>query len=99
MSIRLKDRVALYYMAATALLMALAFVALYLGVRHAVIRNLDELLAYEAEKHLAEVEAGSTGLYFRNRQELEEREHREIQTNPIFIQLMSTKGKVMDQLQ
>ncbi|MFO0398115.1 MAG: sensor histidine kinase, partial [Sphingobacteriia bacterium] len=85
-----------YYMAATALLMALAFVALYLGVRHAVIRNLDELLAYEAEKHLAEVEAGSTGLYFRNRQELEEREHREIQTNPIFIQLMSTKGKVMD---
>ncbi len=93
---RFKDRIALQYLWATALLMALAFLVVYLVTAQVVFSNLDADLDYEAEKHTYEVEIKGDSIHFYNKAEWEEREHREVQVNPVFIQVIDLEGRVMD---
>lgn len=83
-------------MIATAIIMAIAFGAVYFIVRGTVISNLDSDLSYEAHKHSHEIKLVGNKIVFDNKSEWEEREHREIQVNPVFIQLIDQKGKEMD---
>ncbi len=96
MNISFKNRIALYYMMATAIIMAVIFSAIYIGVHQTVMLNLDEDLAYEAEKHTHEIVIQEDSIHFINKAEWEEREHREIQVNPVFIQLIDVNGRLMD---
>jgi signal transduction histidine kinase len=96
MSISFKNRIAFYYMVATALIMAVAFGAIYFLVEQTVLRNLDNDLSYEAKRHSGEINIVGDSIQFKNKAEWEEREHREIQVNPIFIQLIDKKGRLMD---
>lgn len=83
-------------MIATASIMAIAFGAIYFIVQETVIRNLDNDLSYEAQKHTKEIKIIGNRIVFKNKAEWEEREHREIQVNPVFIQLIDKQGNVMD---
>jgi signal transduction histidine kinase len=83
-------------MIATALIMAVAFGTIYVVVQETVIRNLDQDLSYEAEKHTGEIRITGDSLVFSNKAEWEEREHREIQVNPVFLQLIDHQGRLMD---
>ena len=83
-------------MAATAIIMAVAFSAIYFIVQETVMRNLDNDLSIEAEKHTDEIKIIGDSIQFKNKTEWEEREHREIQVNPVFIQLIDKKGRLMD---
>ncbi|MFZ1358352.1 MAG: two-component sensor histidine kinase, partial [Saprospiraceae bacterium] len=76
--------------------MAIVFGAIYIAVQETVINNLDNELSYEAEKHAGEIEIIGESIKFENKAEWEEREHREIQVNPVFIQLIDKKGRLMD---
>jgi len=96
MSLSFKNRIAFYYMIATAIIMAVAFGAIYFIVHQTVINNLDEELSYEANKHSGEIKIKNDSIAFKNKAEWEEREHREIQVNPVFIQLIDKEGRVMD---
>lgn len=96
MSLSYKNRIALNYMIATAVIMALVFGTIYFIVKETVFNNLDADLSYEAEKHTGEIKIEGNSITFKNKAEWEEREHRELQVNPVFIQLMDRKGKVMD---
>ena len=86
MNLSFKNRIAFHYMLATAIIMAIVFGAIYFTVQETVINNLDNELSYEAEKHAGEIEIIGDSLKFENKAEWEEREHREIQVNPVFIQ-------------
>ena len=96
MNLNFKNRIAFYYMQATAIIMAVVFGAIYFIVEGTVMNNLDNDLAYEARKHTGEVKIINDSIKFINKAEWEEREHREIQVNPVFIQLNDKKGTVMD---
>ena len=96
MSLSFKNRIAFHYMIATAIITAIAFGAIYFIVQETVFSNLDSDLSYEAHKHTGEIKIMSDTIVFTNKTEWEEKEHREIQVNPVFIQLIDNEGKVMD---
>lgn len=96
MSLSFKNRIAFHYMIATAIIMAIVFGTIFFIVKSAVLRNLDSDLSYEAEKHTGEIKIIGDSIQFINKAEWEEREHREIQVNPVFVQLIDKQGKLMD---
>jgi len=96
MKLNFKNRIAFYYMIATAVIMAVVFSAIYFIVHETVLHNLDADLSHQAEIHTKEIVIIGDSLHFRNKAEWEEREHREIQVAPVFIQLLDKNGKLMD---
>lgn len=96
MNLSYKNRIAFYYMLASAMIMAIVFGAIFFIVQEAVMRNLDNDLSYEANKHTEEVKIINENIKFKNKAEWEEREHSEIQVNPVFIQLTDKKGFITD---
>lgn len=96
MNLSFKNRIALYYMIATAVIMAVAFIVVYVTVSGRVYQNLDQDLSFEAEKHTSEIYISGDSIKIINKKEWEEREHREVQVNPVFIQLLDKQGRFMD---
>jgi len=96
MNLSFQNRIAFHYMIATAVIMAVVFGFVYGIVQRTVYLHLDHDLSYEAHKHTGEVRVSGDSIRFINKAEWEEREHREIQVNPVFIQLIDEKGRVMD---
>lgn len=90
------NRIAFSYITATATLLALAFFLIYLVVRMTVYANLDRTLHAVADKHAWEVQVIDGKVSFINKIEWEEREHREVEVNPVFIELHGIDGKTMD---
>ncbi|MDZ7613761.1 MAG: hypothetical protein U5K51_08745 [Flavobacteriaceae bacterium] len=91
-----KNRLAFYYMLATAIIIALVFSFVFFIVKRSVYKNLDYVLSYEARKHTGEIGFKNEVIYFLSKEEWEEVEHREVSVNPVFIQLMDDQGKLMD---
>ncbi len=96
MSISFKNRIALNYVVATAIMIAAVFVIIVLIVKTTVFYNLDKNLEFEANKHTDELIIHNDSVHFANILEWTEREHREVQFHPVFIQLVSLKGLFMD---
>ncbi|MEA1785741.1 HAMP domain-containing sensor histidine kinase [Arenibacter sp. GZD96] len=96
MSLNFKNRIALLYMLATAIMIAFAFGAVYFVVQETVYQNIDSDLAYEANKHTSEIKIVGDSIKIINKKEWEEREHREVQVNPVFIQILDKEGRFMD---
>lgn len=96
MSLSFRNRIALHYMIATAIITAVAFTVVYFVVQGTVYQNLDNDLSFEAEKHTIEIKIIGDSLQIKNKKEWEEKEHREVQVNPVFIQILNKDGKFMD---
>ena len=96
MNLSFKNRIALHYMIATAIIMAVAFTAVYFVVKGVVYQNIDNDLSFEAEKHTKEIKVVGDSIKIKNKKEWEEREHREVQVNPVFIQILDKNGTFMD---
>ncbi len=96
MNLSFRNRIALYYMIATAVIMAVAFAVVYFVVQGVVYQNIDNDLSFEAEKHTHEIVIVGDSIKIINRKEWEEKEHREVQVNPVFIQILDKDGKFMD---
>ncbi len=96
MKLSFRNRIALHYMIATAVIMVVAFIAVYFVVKETVYQNLDDDLSFEAEKHTGEIIIVGDSIKVRNKREWEEREHRDVQVNPVFIQILNKNGKFMD---
>ncbi len=96
MNLNFKNRIAFYFMLAAAFAMAIAFTVIYFAVSQTVFINLDNDLTTEAHKHKAEIRIDGNLISFTSKEEWEEREHKEIQVNPVFIQLLDKQGRIMD---
>lgn len=96
MKLSFRNRIALHYIIATAVIMVVAFIAVYFVVKETVYQNFDDDLSFEAEKHTGEIIIVGDSIKVRNKREWEEREHREVQVNPVFIQILNKNGKFMD---
>ncbi len=91
-----KKRIATHFMLATAIIILFVFGTVYFIVQETVYANLDRDLSYEANKHKAEIDITGDIIHFINKGEWEEHEHREVQVNPVFLQLMNAQGVLMD---
>lgn len=96
MNLSLKNRIAFYYMVATAVVVAVVFVIIHLIVKTTVYHNLDTALSYQAEKHTHEIFIEDDSIRFSNKAEWEEREHKEVEIHPVFLQINDRHGRIMD---
>ncbi|MFC6858943.1 sensor histidine kinase [Zunongwangia atlantica] len=95
MKLSFKDRIAFYYMLATALIVAFAFLVVFILVKQTVYQQLDNDLHYEATMHLQETTLEKGKPVFWDKAEWEEREHNEVQVNPVFVQVMDSTGEII----
>lgn len=91
-----KRRIASNFIVATAVIVALVFLVVFLTVYYTVYNRLDNDLTYEAEKHISEVHEQDGHLVYIDLTGLKEEEHREVQVNPVFIQLYDSDGSPSD---
>ena len=96
MTLAFKDRIALHYILATAALVAAVYLVVFGVVRNQVYSDLDRSLRYEAAKHLKEISLVDSTIRFSHMGEWQEREHREVQVDPVFIQVNDRRGRLMD---
>ncbi|QDA61067.1 sensor histidine kinase [Hymenobacter jejuensis] len=96
MNLAFKDRIAWHYMLATAALIAVAYAVVFLVVQQQVYADLDRSLRYEAAKHQQELTIVGGKILFSHKGEWQEREHREVQVDPVFIQINDLQGRLMD---
>ncbi len=93
MNLSFKNRIAVFYLIATALLVAVVFVAVYGVIHSRVMNDIEYALNYEAVRHQKEITIEAGRIRFINKAEMEEREHRDVEVNPIFIQLVDARSK------
>ncbi|TGE10495.1 sensor histidine kinase [Hymenobacter fodinae] len=96
MALTFKNRIALQYTLATAALVAVAYALVFLVVRQQVYAGLDARLRFEAAKHSRELSIVGHRIQFAHRGEWEEREHREVDVDPIFLQINDLYGHLLD---
>lgn len=96
MSLSFKKRIATHFMLATAIITLVVFGTIYLIVYNTVYNNLDNDLSYEANKHKTEIDVDGKEIHFYNKKEWEESEHREVQVNPVFLQIVDLNGAIKD---
>jgi signal transduction histidine kinase len=96
MRLSFRQRVATYFMLASSILLILVFGIVYFTVKQSVYSNIDSDLSYEANKHLNELFFNQNDIRFKNKDEWNEKEHIEVEVNPVFLQLNNKDGEVKD---
>lgn len=96
MNLSFKKRIAYHFIAATGVVVAVVFCVVYFIVQQTVYNNIDNDLSFEANKHTKEIYQSEEGIKFIFKDEWAEVEHKEIQVNPVFIQLTDSLGRVKD---
>ncbi len=76
-------------------LIAVVFFIIYFIVSTTVYSNLDTALTYEAQKHLRDIVITDDSLKFDNQAIQNEREHKEAEVLPFFIQIVDTAGNLL----
>ena len=96
MSLSFKSRIALNYVVATAIVVAIVFFIIMIIVKTTVYYNVDNDLSFEADTHMKEIKIQGDSIHFINILEWSEREHREVEVHPVFIQIVNKSGQLMD---
>ncbi len=96
MRLSFRNRIALYYLIATAILVALVFIAVYFVTERSIYSNIDADLSFEAVKHSGDIVLSENIIVFKSKDEWEAREHREAEVSPVFVQIVNSSGKLMD---
>ncbi|MCB0753939.1 MAG: sensor histidine kinase N-terminal domain-containing protein, partial [Ignavibacteriae bacterium] len=91
-NLSLRNRIAFYFMTVTALFTVILFFVIYNIVNNTVYNHLDEDLEAEFSEVSKSIVVLNDELIFTNSYELEEQEHRQIEVNPTFIQIVDTAG-------
>ncbi len=91
-----KERIARRLTWVTALIFSLVFLLIYLVANFTVVRNIDRELQLELDKHKGEIFLVNGKIRFLHMNEWEQMEHRQLQLNPIFIEIVDLEGNSMD---
>lgn len=93
MKLRLKNRIAFFTAGTAALTMGLVFWGLYRVVYLTAYRHLDEDIRQEKVDVLEALSWTEDSIYIDGFPEWEEKEHQQVEVNPIFLQITSRTGK------
>jgi signal transduction histidine kinase len=92
MNLKLRNRIAFYFMTASAVLTALLFIIIYALIRSTVYNHLEDQLNIESQEVQRGLVAGKDTITLVNLYEWEEREHGQVEVNPTFIEIISRSG-------
>lgn len=81
---------------ASALMVLVSFFLIYQVVKSTVLENIDNNLENETNKHGNQIKIEDGQIKFAHKGEWEEEEHKEINFNPIFIEIVDKEGNPMD---
>lgn len=95
-SISFKNRITRYYLLSTALLIFAVFFAVYYSVKVGVYSDIERDLKIEIQSTTEQISITNNSFKISDPEEWEEREHNTLGINPVFIQLMDVKGRILD---
>ncbi|SEA09472.1 Signal transduction histidine kinase [Psychroflexus halocasei] len=92
----IKNRIATYSVLGIASLSLIVFIAIYFTVKNTIFNKFDKHLNFEAQKHLNELTYVNDSVYFVYKDEWLEREHIEVQTFPLYVEIVDLNGNIID---
>lgn len=96
MTTSFKNKIAFNFTLSTALLVALIFIVIYHFVSLTVFSGLEKDVTFQAEKHFFEVGVKNGVPFIADKEEWFEREHRELEINPVFVEITDENGVVIE---
>ena len=95
MTLSLRSRIAFHYVAAAGAIILAVFLLLYWVMHRTVYNHLDNDLFSEAESVIHAITVLNNGIAFADEREWEEKEHRQAEVNPMFLQVIDPQGAVI----
>ena len=95
MKLSFKKRIATYNLLAIASLMAIAFVVTYAVVYYTSYKHLDDDIITEKTEVFSNLDWEDDAIIMNKMPEWEEAEHKQIEVNPTFIQIVDLNGKTI----
>jgi len=95
MNLNLRNRISSYFIGVTAILTGILFLTIYAVVSDTVYRHLDQDLNLESLEVINSLVVMDNQFIFANPFEWNEREHGQIEVNPIFVQVTDTSGNIL----
>ncbi len=95
MNVSLRDRIAVFFVLTTGFLLAVVFVVLFIMVSQSLYRHLDADLDGEISEVSRNIVVLSDQFVITNQYEWKEREHKQIEMNPVFLQIVDSVGTVV----
>jgi len=95
MTLKFKNRIALFNTLAVAFTTALVFVVIYFVVSKTAYTHLDDDILLEKEEVFSNLDWRNDSIVINKMPEWEEAEHNKVEVNPTFLQIVNIKGKVV----
>lgn len=95
MRLSFRDRIAFHYAISTGVLVLIVFLLLYTIIHRTVYNHLDSDLYSESVTVLHSMAVLSNEIIFSNEQEWMETEHSQVELNPMFLQVVDPKGRII----
>lgn len=96
MQLSFKNRIALYYIISTALLVFVVFFTVYSTVNYIVFKDVVTDIENEIQIHQKEMKFKENNVIWVNKEEWEEKEHNEVSLNPVFVEITDLNGKTIE---
>ncbi|WP_300564639.1 HAMP domain-containing sensor histidine kinase [Flavobacterium sp.] len=87
-----KNRIAFYYIISTALIVAVVFIFIFKIVQWSVYSDVNADIQNEIKDHFKEMKLNAKNTVWIDQEEWREREHREINIDPVFVQITDLNG-------
>ncbi len=95
MQVSLRNRIAALYVLATGIIAAIVFLLLYYVVQQTMYNHLDTDLQTESKEVFKGIVVLRDQFIFANPYEWKEGEHRQVEVNPTFLQVIDTTGNIL----
>ncbi len=95
MTMKFKNRIALFNTIATAVITALVFIVIYAVVNKTAYSHLDDDILLEKEEVFKYIKGFKDEIIIHNFPEWDEVEHKEVNVNPTFLQIVDAQGTVV----
>lgn len=95
MNLSLRNRIAFHYVVAAGAIFLVFFLLLYLVMHRTVYNHLDNDLFAEAESVIHAVAVLNSEIAIADEREWQEKEHRQAEVNPMFLQVVGPEGAVL----
>src|SRR5665647_938215 len=95
MKLSFKKRIALFNTMAVAITTAIVFIVIYAVVYYSSYRHLDNDILLEKEEILNTLDWKEDSIIINKLPEWEEAEHKKVEVNPTFIQIVDNKDRMI----
>ncbi|NOU48327.1 MAG: HAMP domain-containing histidine kinase [Bacteroidales bacterium] len=95
MTLKFRNRIALFNTLAVAIITLMVFSVIYIVVYETAYYHLDEDILFEKEEVFNNLDWDQTTIIINKMPEWDEAEHNKIEVNPTFLQIVDTQGKIV----